>query len=76
MPIPVPIQRRGSCISITTFIYINRIRISFSVRTKHPVLSKVNQLMALCDELEAGLVQAQIEGGELMEAVVHHVLAG
>jgi len=32
--------------------------------------------MALCDELEAGLVQAQTEGGELMEAVVHHVLAG
>jgi hypothetical protein len=30
--------------------------------------------MALCDELEAGLVQVQIEGRKLMEAVVHHVL--
>jgi len=40
------------------------------------IVAKVDQLMALCDELEAGLVQAQTEGGELMEAVVHHVLAG
>jgi hypothetical protein len=31
--------------------------------------------MALCDELEAGLVQAQTEAGKLMKAVVHHVLA-
>jgi len=36
----------------------------------------VDQLMALCDELEAGLEQAQTEGGRLMEAVVHHVLEG
>jgi len=36
----------------------------------------VDQLMILCDELEAGLVQAQTDGGKLMEAVVHHVLAG
>jgi type I restriction enzyme S subunit len=40
------------------------------------IIAKVDQLMALCDELEAGLVQAQTEGGKLMEAVVHHVLAG
>jgi hypothetical protein len=32
--------------------------------------------MALCDELEAGLAQAQTGGGKLMEAVVHHVLVG
>jgi len=31
--------------------------------------------MPLCDELEAGLVRAQTEGGKLMEAVAHHVLA-
>jgi hypothetical protein len=30
--------------------------------------------MAQCDELEAGLVQGQTDGGRLMEAVVHHVL--
>jgi hypothetical protein len=42
----------------------------------HPVLSTVDQLMALYDELEGGLAQAQTEGGKLMEAVVHHVLEG
>ncbi len=31
--------------------------------------------MTFCDELEAGLVQAQTDGGRLMEAVAHHVLA-
>ncbi|NOR48071.1 MAG: hypothetical protein GQ533_08510 [Methanosarcinaceae archaeon] len=40
------------------------------------IVAKVDQLMALCDELEAGLVQAQTDGGKLIEAVVHHVLAG
>jgi len=40
------------------------------------IAAKVDQLMALCDELEAGLAQAQTDGGKLMEAVVHHVLAG
>ena len=39
------------------------------------IVAKVDHLMALCDELEAGLVQAQTDGGKLMEAVVHHVLA-
>ena len=34
------------------------------------IVAKVDQLMALCDELEAKLVQAQIDGGKLMEAVV------
>ena len=45
-------------------------------RTNRPVLSKVDQLMALCDELETGLAQAQNDGGKLMEAVVHHMLSG
>ena len=40
------------------------------------IVAKVDQLMSLCDELEAGLVQAQTDGGKLMEAVVHYVLAG
>ena len=39
------------------------------------IVVKVDQLMTLCDELEAGLLQAQTEGGKLMEAVVHYVLA-
>jgi len=40
------------------------------------IVAKADQLMALCDELEAGLVQAQTDGGKLIEAVVHHVQAG
>ena len=39
------------------------------------IVAKVDQLMALCNELEAWLAQAQTDGGKLMEAVVHHVLA-
>ena len=39
------------------------------------IVAKINQLMPFCDELEVGLVQAQTDGGKLMEAVVHHVLA-
>ena len=38
------------------------------------IVAKVDQLMALCDELEAGLVKAQNDGGKLMEAVVHNLL--
>jgi len=34
------------------------------------IVAKVDLLMALCDELEVGLVQAQTDGGKLMEAVV------
>jgi type I restriction enzyme S subunit len=45
------------------------------LKNKKRIVAKVDQLMALCDELEAGLVQAQTDGGKLMEAVVHHVLA-
>ncbi|KAF5428557.1 type I restriction enzyme, S subunit [Candidatus Methanomarinus sp.] len=34
------------------------------------IVAKVDQFMALCGELEAGLTQAQKDGGKLMEAVV------
>jgi type I restriction enzyme S subunit len=39
------------------------------------IVAKLDNFMILCNELEAGLMQAQTEGGKLMEAVVHHVLA-
>ena len=39
------------------------------------IVTKADHLMVLCDELEAGLLQVQTEGGKLTEAVVHHVLA-
>ncbi len=34
------------------------------------IVAKVDQLMVLCDELEAGLVQVQTDGGRLMGSVV------
>ncbi|PPA79865.1 MAG: EcoKI restriction-modification system protein HsdS [ANME-2 cluster archaeon HR1] len=37
------------------------------------IVAKVEKLMILCDELETGLMQAQTEGGELMEAVMHQL---
>ena len=46
--------------------------------TGQPARSSPKQTSSspLCDELEAGLAQAQTYGGKLMEAVVHHLLAG
>ncbi len=39
------------------------------------IVAKVNQLMALCDELETKLRQAEADGEKLMNAAVQHVLA-
>jgi type I restriction enzyme S subunit len=39
------------------------------------IVAKVDQLMALCDELEAKLVQAQALSGTLMEATVEQLSA-
>jgi type I restriction enzyme S subunit len=39
------------------------------------IVVKVNQLMALCDELEAKLRQAEADSEKLMSAAVQHVLA-
>ncbi|MBF0142914.1 MAG: restriction endonuclease subunit S [Magnetococcales bacterium] len=39
------------------------------------IVSRVDQLMALCDRLEGQLRQAQTEGAQLMEAAVHHLSA-
>ena len=38
------------------------------------IVAKVNQLMSLCDELEAKLRQAETNGEKLMNAAVQHVL--
>jgi type I restriction enzyme S subunit len=39
------------------------------------IVAEVNQLMALCDELETKLRQADIDSEKLMNAAVQHVLA-
>ena len=48
-------------------------RLHYQKKINRPIPSKVDQLMALCNELEAGLVQAQTEGWKLMKAVVHQL---
>jgi len=39
------------------------------------IVARVDQLMSLCDELEAGLLRSQADGERLMEAVVSRVVA-
>ena len=39
------------------------------------IVAKVDQLMALCDDLEAKLKQSQTDGEKLMAAVVHQLVA-
>ena len=40
------------------------------------IVARVNQLMSLCDELEAGLLRSQADSERLMEAVVGRMLEG
>jgi type I restriction enzyme S subunit len=40
------------------------------------IVARVDQLMSLCDELEAGLARSQADSERLMEAVVGRMLAG
>jgi hypothetical protein len=42
----------------------------------HRLVARVDQLMSLCDELEAGLMRSQADSGRLMEAVVGRMLVG
>jgi type I restriction enzyme S subunit len=39
------------------------------------IVAKVDQLMALCDDLESKLAQSQTDGEKLMESVVHQLVA-
>ena len=40
------------------------------------IVAKVDALMSLCDQLEAQLTSAQTESRRLLEATLHHALAG
>ena len=40
------------------------------------IVARVDQLMFLCDKLEAGLLRSQADSERLMEAVVGRMLAG
>ncbi|MGC9217473.1 restriction endonuclease subunit S, partial [Acidithiobacillus sp.] len=41
---------------------------------QHRIVAKVDELMALCDQLEASLTKAQTETSRLLESVLHHAL--
>jgi type I restriction enzyme S subunit len=43
---------------------------------QHRIVAKVDELMTLCDRLEAQLTSAQTDGSRLLEAVLHHALEG
>ena len=43
---------------------------------QHRIVAKVDELMALCDRLEAQLTSTQTESRRLLEAVLHEALAG
>ncbi len=42
---------------------------------QHRIVAKVDELMALCDRLEAQLTAAQKESSRLLEALLHEALA-
>jgi type I restriction enzyme S subunit len=42
---------------------------------QHRIVAKVEELMSLCDRLEAQLTTAQTESRHLLEAVLHEALA-
>ena len=42
---------------------------------QHRIVAKVDELMALCDQMEAQLTTAQTESRRLLEALLHDALA-
>lgn len=46
-----------------------------SSRRKHRIVAKVDELMAVCDGLEAGLVAGEDTCDRLLEALLHEALA-
>ena len=41
---------------------------------QHRIVAKVDELMALCDQLEVTLTTTQTEASRLLESVLHHAL--
>jgi type I restriction enzyme S subunit len=54
---------------------LKRIRVPLPpLAEQHRIVAKVDELMALCDQLESRLVTAQIEAAHLLESVLYHAL--
>jgi type I restriction enzyme S subunit len=45
-----------------------------SLAEQHRIVAKVDELMALCDQLEAQLITAQTEASRLLESVLYNAL--
>ncbi|MBI3072935.1 MAG: hypothetical protein HYY84_12545 [Deltaproteobacteria bacterium] len=45
-----------------------------SLAEQHRIVAKVDELMALCDQLEAQLTTTETESQRLLEAVLHDAL--
>lgn len=43
---------------------------------QHRIVSKVDELVAVCDQLEKSLLDTQVKSKDLLEAVLHHALTG
>ena len=43
---------------------------------QHRIVAKVDELMALCNQLESQFTAGQTESGRLLESVLHHALNG
>ena len=73
--------RDTSGFSAQQAIYITHLQRDYlipvaSLSEQRRIVAKVDQLMALCDKLEAKLTHAQDKSEALMGAVVHGLLAG
>ncbi|MCX9011630.1 MAG: restriction endonuclease subunit S [Candidatus Methanoperedens sp.] len=67
----------GVAITRVTLTKLNKAIIPLApLDEQRRIVAKVNQLMSLCDALEASLTRSQADGERLMEAVVGRMLAG
>jgi len=54
---------------------LKRIRVPVPpLAEQHRIIAKVDELMALCDQLEAQLTTTQIESRRLLEAILNEAL--
>jgi len=67
----------GVAITRVTLTKLNKALIPLApYKEQRRIVARVDQLMSLCDELEARLLRSQADSEKLMEAVVGRMLAG